>query len=43
MGKRKELVMKRGETNIKEDEKRYWVWLSLIRELGAKRKYNLLK
>lgn len=30
-------------TNIKQEEKRYWVWLSLIRDLGAKRKKNLLQ
>ena len=33
---------KKGETII-EPEKRYWVWLSLIRELGARRKKNLLR
>lgn len=33
----------KGVTNIKEQEKRYWVWLSLIKGLGAKRKKDLLQ
>lgn len=33
----------KGATNIKEYRKKYWVWLSLISGLGAKKKKSLLQ